>query len=41
MSRFFCTFAGEMNKIGRIIILFLSCVAIVTYGQDIPVEDIM
>ena len=41
MSRFFCTFAGEMNKIGRIIILFLSCVAIVTYGQDIPMEDIM
>ena len=30
-----------MNKIGRIIILFLSCVAIVTYGQDIPMEDIM
>ena len=41
MSRFFRTFAAEMNKIRRIFIFFGLCVAMATLGQDIRVEDVL
>ena len=41
MSQFFCTFAGEMNTIRRIILGLGLCMAIAMHGQDIHVEDVL
>ena len=41
MSQFFCTFAGEMNTIRRIILGLVLCMAIAMHGQDIRVEDVL
>ena len=41
MSRFFCTFASEMNKIWQIFLCVGLCVAMAMHGQDICVEPVL
>ena len=41
MSRFFCNFADEMNRIRKIIMLVGLCAAMVVHGQNMRVEDVL
>ena len=41
MSLIFRTFAAEMNKIRHIILCFGLCVAVVVYGQDVKVAEVL
>ena len=41
MSRFFRTFAGKMNKIGRMIMCLGLWVAVATHGQSMHIDDVL
>lgn len=41
MSRFFCNFADEMDRIRKIIMLVGLCAAMVVHGQNMRVEDVL